>query len=58
MRIKIDDKIFFWGKNVDKIISREVGVICVTGDKQSSRGRHALITTIFISPAGEYNHRK
>ena len=28
------------------------GVMCVIGDIQSSRGRHALIKNIFISPAG------
>ena len=28
-------------------------VMCVIGDKKSSRGRHALIENTFISPAGK-----
>ena len=39
-------------QNRNRKMTIGIGVI---GDIQSSRGRHALITNIFISPAGEYN---
>ena len=52
-------------KKLEKIISRGKkkfmkkemplgnGVMCVIGDIQSIRGRHALIKNVFISPAGK-----